>query len=151
MSRRGDFLLAVQSFLLRREEATEVMRDVLDRAFALPEHAVPEKAATAALEFVRHAAMPIAYPKPEWLAAHEESTGAPSAVLVAVHGHPWWSHVDDSGYEHAVPADVHPFLARQRVSLLVSRANAGALVDWATTLPDWDYDEPPFVVEAPPG
>lgn len=146
MSRRADFLLAVQAILLRREEATDVMVVVLERAFALREESVPEKPAQAALEFVRHAAMPIAYPAPEWLAAHDEASLTPSVIL-RVRVSAWWDGVAESGYEHAVPADLHPFLARDRAAMLTSRANAAVLLDWATTLPGWDYDAPAIVVE----
>jgi len=149
VSRRADFLLAVQAFLLRREEATDLICDVLEEAFALPEHALPARTARAGLDFVRHKAMPGGYPKPAWLAEHEDSEAVPRVVVSVVleNSDEWWQNAEQLADASAVPPSILPLITDERcTSVTVPKADADALMDWATTVPGWSYDAPPFVV-----
>jgi hypothetical protein len=151
VSRRADFLLAVQTFLVLRREAPSLGVVALRGAFALPEHAIPHDAATAANEFV---AFCNGSPKPRWLAEHEENKAAAWSTVSAREGdrlsdqgREWWNNavlVTDASH---VPPSLQPFLQGDVSKVRVSKRDALAFLDWAATIPGFDYDDPPFDVD----
>jgi len=150
MSKRADFLLALQTYMLLKREAPSTGIVVLRGAFAFPEHALPDDVAGAAFEYARYVD---GHPKPKWLLEHEEneqsgwstiSERGPDRLIELARE--WWNNVAATADASHVPPTLRAFIQGDVSKVRVPKTDALAFLDWASTIPGFDFDDPPFDV-----